>query len=52
MNKTQTLSASRAGLGSVIIVSVGATKTQAISNVGVIVSGGVVAAPFVLHPFV
>jgi hypothetical protein len=52
MNKTQVLTASRAGLRSVIVTDAGAAKTQVISDVGAVTgvpSGGGV---FILHPFV
>jgi hypothetical protein len=52
MIKTQTLSASRAGLGSVVISDPGINKTQAISNVGVVVSPLSAVAPFIIHPFI
>ena len=47
--KSFTLSASRAGLGSVIVTDT-VNKTQVISNVGAVVASG--GAPFVIHPFV
>jgi hypothetical protein len=51
MNKTQILTASRAGFGSAITVDIGANKTQAVSNVGIVVSSAV-GPVFVIHPFV
>jgi hypothetical protein len=48
--KTQTLSASRAGLGSVVVTDPGTSKTQVVSNVGVVTSPSS-AAPFVIHAF-
>lgn len=55
MSTTQALSASRAGLGSVIVSDAG-QKNQAVSNVGIVVSPPgpppSSTAPFVLHPFV
>ena len=51
MNKTQVLSAARAGLGSVIVTDAGASKTQVISNVGV-VQQSAPSGVFAIHPFV
>ena len=51
--KSYTLTASRAGLGSVIVT--GAGKTQVISNVGAVAtpsSATGVPGGFVIHPFV
>jgi len=47
--KTQVISSSRAGLGSVIVVDGTAKKTQVVSNVGVIafLSGLI----WIVHPF-
>jgi hypothetical protein len=49
--KTETLSASRAGLGSVVVTDPGTNKTQIVSNVGVVRSSKPSAVPFIINPF-
>jgi hypothetical protein len=51
MNKTQVLSASRAGLKSAVAVDAGAIKAQVVSDIGVVTSTAV-GIVFVIHPFV
>lgn len=50
--KTQILSASRAGLSSVVVTDPNTGKTQAIVQVGIVqASKAPSAAPFILKPF-
>jgi hypothetical protein len=50
--KTQPLSASRAGLGSVVVTDKGTGKTQVLSNVGVVqASKAPSAALWIFHSF-